>query len=238
VVIINETKIELSIVVPCYNEEKILERTIQYLEKFLFIHRKYFVGEVIFVNDGSTDNTLGILEQYRTMGGKTTYSTYSVNMGKGFAVRQGIMFSNYNNILILDTDLSVKPDEIINESLLQQLREDNVWVLAGQRVQVIKQPLYRRFVGNCFSYLHRILFQWDIIDSQNPFKILHNIKKEFVSELKIDGFAYDVELLYKAKLQNIKIKQMSVKYYNNFDSTVTLWKTIRMGLDLFKVRFL
>ena len=231
-------KIKLSIVVPCYNEERILTTTVKKLEKFLFTNRKLFVGEIILVNDGSSDMTYKL--SYLSASNKSYIKvvTYPENMGKGYAVRQGIMYSKYNNILILDADLSVKPEEVLKPEVITKLEIDKPFIIAGQRVQVVKQPIHRRFVGNVFSYLHRFLFRWDIIDSQSPFKILHNIPKEFVSELNIDGFAYDVELLYKAKQKNIPIYKVSVDYINDEDSKVTLRKTIRMGLDLFKVRYL
>ena len=224
----------LSIIIPCYNEAFILPKTIEYLEKFCFRHRKLFVCELMFVNDGSRDHTMHILDDYAKGNPNITIISYPFNLGKGYAVRQGLIESKHDIKLILDADLSVKPDEILKH--LDALKGIEPFIITGQRVQVIKQPLYRRIAGKCFQMLHMLIFDFDFVDTQCPFKVLYKLPKKFAYELKIEGFAYDCELLYKVKKEGYKIITPNVEYNNEPDSRVTLSKTIKMFFDMFRIK--
>jgi len=231
-------KINLSVVIPCYNEEKVLPETIMKLEKFFFKHRDMFAGELIFVNDGSSDTTEKILHSFKETGKNIRVHSYNRNIGKGYAVRRGLMLAKYNNVLLLDADLSVRPEEMLLFATMYNLNSENPFIIQGQRIQMIKQPIHRLFAGKCFELLHKLILNIGVNDTQAPFKLLHNLPEQFVSELKIDGFAYDCELLYKAKRQTIQIWKFDVSYINVEDSRVTIRKTIKMFFDLLRIRFI
>jgi len=230
--------INISIVIPCYNEEKILPESIERLEKFFYQHRDRFVYELIFVDDGSTDNTYEILCSYIHHGKNIRVEAYKYNIGKGYAIKQGLMLAQYNTILILDADLSVRPEELLPISMSHDLESDDTFIVCGIRKYAVPQTKMRILLGKGFSLLHRIWLNVGIWDSQCPMKILHNVSDEFVSELKIEGFAYDLELLYRAKKQNITVNPFKTLYYNVSDSRVTVLKTIRMFWDMLKIRFI
>jgi dolichyl-phosphate beta-glucosyltransferase len=230
----SKSKIKLSVVIPCYNEEKILPETIRNLERFFFRTRHLFQYEILFVDDGSTDSTSNIIKEYATHNKHIFQCGYKYNVGKGYAVGFGIEYSKYHNIMILDADLSVRPDEVLK--LIPELRKSEKMLVVGQRIQVEEQPFYRIIAGKSFSFLQKIILNLGLEDSQCPFKLLIHIG-DISSYLEIDGFAYDCELIYKAKKNKIKIKTMPVKYYNVEDSRVTIWKTIKMFFELLKIRF-
>ena len=223
---------KISVIVPCYNEEKILPDSIKKIEQFFFKYRKKYDYELIFVDDGSSDKTKDILSEYALHKSGFKAILCDKNRGKGYAVRKGLLSALNKVCVVLDADLSVKPDNI-----LSIVPKKYPHLTIGLRYQVEKQPIYRRFVGWVFALIVRVLFQWKPKDTQCPWKVLQNIDKRFIKNLNIDGFAYDVELLYNAIKQKIPVSYMDVEYHNNPDSRVTILKTIRMGLDLLKIRF-
>jgi len=227
-------KKKISVVIPCYNEEKVIVNTINTIRRFFFRHRDKFIYELIFVDDGSNDKTTHLLnvETYDKRNEKLI--RYIKNRGKGYAVRTGLLNAKYDTILILDADLSVKIDNLLKVTLW-----DNAVILSiSKRIQVEKQPFYRIFAGFCFRWLVKIMFLMPYSDTQCPLKVLHNIPKKFINELKIDGFSYDVELIHKARQQSIPISEYEVEYFNNEDSSVTLKKTIKMFLELLRIRII
>lgn len=227
--------IKISVVIPCYNEEKILPKSIEMLEKFFFRHRNKFAYELIFVDDGSDDNTLKVLELYQKSGKNIIIETYPCNIGKGYAIRKGLYLANHDDILILDADLSVRPDELLS---IEFNEIKSPFIIKGERKYVVPQTPLRIFLGKGFSILHKIWLRLPLWDTQCPFAFLHNVPKEFVNELKVDGFAYDLELLYMAKKRNINVHSIKVSYHNVEDSRVTIRKTIQMFFDLIKIRFI
>lgn len=232
------SKIEISVVVPCYNEEKVLPKTIKKLEKFFFVHRDLFVYELIFVDDGSKDSTRKLLESYSESGKNIQVIHYNYNIGKGFAIRSGLNFAQYNNILLLDADLSVRPDELLRLMEQYELDRPEPYIVCGVRKYVVPQTKFRIFLGKAYSLFHKLWLNVGVWDSQCPFKLLHNVSELFVGELTIDGFAYDLEMLYKAKKKGIPILPLTVLYHNEPDSRVTFLKVIDMFVDTIMIRFL
>lgn len=179
----------LSIIIPAYNEGKCIGKNIQTVLDQMY---KWTV-EVVVVNDGSTDNTSNeILKMVSGNRGKVVLLSYSPNMGKGYAVRYGLIHSKYRQKLIIDADLSVNPSEIEYFNL-----PENYAIYKGQRIQKVSQPLYRIFLGKGFKVLCWICTGM-YLDTQSPFWFM-NLPRSFYFDLEIDGFAFDVEILLKAK---------------------------------------
>lgn len=225
----------ISVMIPCYNEEKIIKKTMDDLVDFFEKNnKKIFDYELIFVDDGSKDKTFDILTDNH-LNRKIRIISYYSNRGKGYAVRKGLSSAKFNTILILDADLSVRPEEIFKvKNFIKGW--DEPFLIIGERRQVIKQPLHRILAGFCFRWLVKALFYWHYNDTQCPYKILNNIPREIYLNLKIDGFSYDVELIKRVNEKYI-IHEQEVKYYNKKESKVTIKKTIRMFFDLLKIRF-
>jgi len=219
----------ISVIIPCYNEQDNIE--ISYNQVSTYLDNHGFNYQIIFVNDGSTDNTLKILQHIQKEYFGVNIITYDKNVGKGYAVYRGLNDAVYKTKLILDCDLSVCISELykLNWNWVR-----NQPIIKGQRIQVIRQPLYRIILGKIFKMITYLLTGLNY-DTQCPFTIL-NLDKEFYSNLKINGFAFDVEILLKAKNQEEPVYLFNVDYYNQRKSTVTFSKIIKMLFELIKIR--
>ena len=218
---------EISIIIPAYNEGKTIKQNVMKVFEFFKQYFKDFDFEIIVVNDGSTDDTLEKLLEIHILPLKVFSN--EKNKGKGFAVRQGLLQSKYDTKLLLDADLSVHPDFIFTVPL-----NTDFDIFQGQRIQVTRQPLRRIFAGKILKLLV-YLMTGIFADTQCPFKILR-LPQSFYKSLKIDGFSFDVEILYKAKKQGRKIIYGNVDYYNVEDTRVTFRKTISMFFELLRIR--
>ncbi len=220
---------KISVIIPCYNEQERIEKTVR--RSIVFLNDNGFEYEIMLVNDGSTDATLTVFKRLKIQYKYIDYVSYQKNYGKGFAVSQGLLRSKYFTKVIIDADNSVALTELykLNWDWIQSTE-----VIKGQRIQAVRQPIYRLFVGKCFKIIVWI-FTGLYLDSQSPFTILR-LSQDFYLELEIDGFAYDVEILYIAKQYNIPINKIFVEYKNDFDSKVTFWKSLLMLKEIKKIK--
>src|SRR3989338_4045425 len=167
---------ELSIVIPCYNEEKRIKKTIDNILKYL--HQKKKKTEIIFVNDGSTDETKIIIKHAikKFKSNNIIYAKmvdYAINQGKGYAIKQGIQKSSGKYILLCDADLSTPITEL--DKLKKYISKYDLVI--GSRKQkdssVVKpQSPTREFLGRTFSFLSKIILGVNINDFTCGFKLL------------------------------------------------------------------
>jgi len=222
-----------SVIVPAYNESKQIDNCVYMIQTILSTLPRQVKWEIVLVNDGSMDSTFQkMLNKAKFACGKILAISYYENRGKGYAVRTGLLNSKYDKKIILDADLSVSPVYIRHKP---KVKLGEYYVIKGQRRQVRKQPLYRIFLGKSWQTLTYLLTGLNM-DTQCPYWQV-KLPPEFYNQLKIDGFAYDVEILYKAKREGIPIHVIPVDYYNDENSSVTFKKTIQMFKDLVRVRF-
>lgn len=218
-------KKNISVIIPCYNEQGVLVDTLSRL----MLYKSHNL-EIVVVDDGSKDNTYWIAKKVLKDYKNKKIIQLLQNKGKGYAVRTGLLNSKYKWKLILDADSSVDISEL--DSVIESDFNDYDSII-GVRNQVNPQPTYRILLGKIWQALvWSHTFIW--MDTQCPFKLLH-WPKEFYDKLKIDGFAYDVELLMIAKKHGFPWKKKLVDYYNKPDSKVTLKKVLRMFWDLLKI---
>lgn len=212
---------KLSVVVPCYNEGKdIASKSAIILAKLKDLPIE---SELILVNDGSKDNTK---EEIAKIKGAIA-SGYDVNRGKGGAVKKGIEDAGGDYILFMDADLSTDLEAI--DKLLPLLGKEKF--IIGSRHHKdsklpIKQPLKRRFIGWCCRKLVNMKFKFHYSDTQCGFKCIEaKFAKEMVKVQIVNRFAFDVEYLYIAKLNNIKPVEIPVIWSDDRGSTVSPLKS-------------
>jgi dolichyl-phosphate beta-glucosyltransferase len=219
----------VSVIIPVFNEADKVQGTHYHVNQYLAT--RGFEYEILFVDDGSTDDTyqklLGLNKAYKDV----SVLHYPTNKGKGYAVRQGLLTSKYLTKIILDCDLSVNIAELNNVDF-ENLRMNHI--IKGIRNQIVKQPIHRIIAGKAWKVLV-FLRTGMFFDTQCPFCVLR-IRKGFYLRLRCNGFAYDVELLYKAKARNFRIDLLPVDYFDDKDSRVTLRKTLRMVRELIELR--
>jgi len=212
---------KLSIIVPCYNESKdIIKNTEIIKEKLKELHQDY---ELILVNDGSKDNTKEVIE---SIPGVRALS-YDVNRGKGGAVKYGIEAATGDYVLFMDADLSTDLEAIKRVTDLA----DQYDMIIGSRhakdsVIKKKQPALRVFIGWCCRQLVNMKFHFNFKDTQCGFKAMRSdVAKKIVAKQQVTNFAFDVEYLYIAKLNNLSIHEMGITWSDDRGSTVSPLKS-------------
>ena len=206
----------ISIIIPCFNEEKVISQNIQKI--YNFFEDKEYVFEIVVINNASTDNTLEVLIE--------TDKNYKIKIlnedrkGKGNAIKLGLLNSKYNNILILDADLSTDINELKDEWL--KLKNS---LLIGSRAlgEEIDTPKIRRLSGLFLNKIIRLFFDIQFRDTQCGFKfIAYEDIRSLANDLSIEGFMYDLDLITLCKKLRIDIKEIPIKYIFNKNSSVSL----------------
>lgn len=228
---------DLSFIIPAYNEA---ERIGASLEKGI----AYFTGqpytwEIVVVDDGSRDATADVVERFADRGVRLLRQPR--NMGKGAAVRRGMLEAQGDIRIFSDADFSTPVEE--TERALEHLKTYDVAIgsRAIDRSYVkVHQPWYREMMGNIFNLFVQALAVSGIKDTQCGFKGFRaKVAEDVFGRTKIDGFSFDVEALYIARKLGYSIKEFPVHWYNDERSTLNpVTDAIRMFRELLKVRSL
>jgi dolichyl-phosphate beta-glucosyltransferase len=229
----------ISVIVPAFNEEKRLNETLPRLWRS--INRRFSSFEIIVVDDGSTDGTGKIVREFADSHPQVFLLRYENNQGKGYAVRTGVMAAIGEYILFCDADLSTPFREI--DKLMKAL-EDGGDIAIGSRVgkesKILKrQPIYRVLMGKTFNKLVQLLAVPGIKDTQCGFKCFRGaVARELFKSCRIDGFSFDVELLFIGRQKGMKIQEVGVLWKNDLQSRVhPVFHSLQMLKDLFVIRW-
>ncbi len=236
---------DLTLIVPAFNEEKRITATLQSIDQFF--RKNQISREIIVVDDGSKDNTVGVVKRLSREISDLSVVHYDTNMGKGYAVRQGVEHSRGKYILFTDADNSTPIDEC--EKLLPLLEKHQVAIgsryISGSDIK-IKQPAYRIILGRLGNALIQFFLLDGIKDTQCGFKAFqHNAAKEIFSRMKINRWGFDMEVLVIARLLTYSIREIPVSWYNSSESRVrplrdavnTLKELIIIKLNLWGGRY-
>lgn len=231
-------KEKLSLVIPAFNEEKRLTMTLPVL--WNEVCRLFPEFEIIVVDDGSTDKTAEIVMDFSKQKSGVRLIRYEKNRGKGYAVRTGVLAATGDLVLFSDADLSTPFGEIVK--LLQAL-EEGADVAIGSRAvkntRILKrQPFYRVLMGKTFNKIVQLLATPGIFDTQCGFKLFPRATAvNLFSDCRIDGFGFDVEVLFLARKRGMQIREVGVKWLNSPDSKVhPVLDSSRMLRDLLVIR--
>jgi glycosyltransferase involved in cell wall biosynthesis len=225
--------IDLSVIIPAFNEENNASRMLKNLTRKLDeTNLKY---EVILVNDGSKDNTLYVLEQLKGSYSNIKIISYDENKGKGYAVRSGILESEGEIVMYIDGDLDISPD-IIPE-YIEQLKNYDI-VIGSKRVSNadVKDSISRKILSKAFSIIVKIGMNLKIKDTQVGLKIGDGKQmRKIFKIMSTNGFAFDVELLTVATLLKLKIKEMPIEL--NLTRQFSFIHASKMFLDTMKIMY-
>jgi dolichyl-phosphate beta-glucosyltransferase len=222
----------LSIVIPCYNEEQRLPRTLDRIEGYFEArHTSY---ELVLVDDGSRDGTRMIMDAAAERNRRVKVEGLPQNRGKGRALAVGVSAATGDEILVTDADLSTPIEEL---EKLQAALDSGAGVaiasraLKGSRVE-ISQPFYRVLMGKVFNLVVQAVLLPGIWDTQCGFKLFRaNVAREAFAALSTDGFGYDPEVLYYARKRGVAIAEVPVVWRNSAPTKVS---AIRSSLDMLK----
>ncbi len=237
----------LSWIIPAYNEEKRIEKTIREVDAYLHARRLADGYEIIVVNSGSRDRTAEMVRSIQNQISGLQILNVE-NRGKGWAVKKGMLAGKGDIRIFADADNSVSPEQFDNFlphlCLSGQERPGCFGVvigsieIAGARIEEQAQ-WYRRMLGKLAKYVIRIgSGLWEIRDSQRGFKVFTRAAAEYVfPKQTIFGWGFDFEILLIAKRGGFGIKEVPVDWINPPDSKVSIGAYLTTLLELLRVRW-
>jgi glycosyltransferase involved in cell wall biosynthesis len=229
----------LSIVIPAYNEENRLPATIEAVERWLDT-QAFDAIEVIVVDDGSRDRTAAVAAQYAERDPRLRLLRNPGNRGKGYSVRHGMLEAASDWVLFTDADLSAPIGEFgkLFEAVVRQDAAIAIGSRALDRSLVgVHQPVFREYSGRFFNVLMRTFTGLPFRDTQCGFKLFRaDAAREVFRRVQLEGFGFDVEALYIARLLRFKTVEVAVRWNNVEGTKVSLLHGLDAFVDLARIR--
>jgi dolichyl-phosphate beta-glucosyltransferase len=230
------SSIQLSILIPAYNEEFRVCGTIELLEAYL--DQQDYGWEILVVNDGSTDKTSLVVAERHP---EVRLVEYSGNKGKGYATRIGAPQCKGEFILIYDADGSTPIEDV---EKLWPFFDDGADIVIGSRAMdnsdvQVRQPLYRQSMGRIYNVLLRLLMLTNFKDTQCGFKgVRYSCVETVFPLMTIDGFGADCEMLFIAAKKGYQIEEVPVRWLNSPDTRVhPIFDSLDMIREVLIIRF-
>ena len=235
----HKRQIELSIIIPAYNEKARLPNTM--LETIKWCKKNCSDYEILIVDDGSDDETLEIgmlFTEYQD----NVSCIANPHLGKGAAVRSGMLNSSGEHVLFMDADCATPLEEI--PKLRSKLLEGYAIAIGSRIVQApgetrVVTSLRRKIIGRFFAAIVNQFGVGGIGDTQCGFKIFHReVVKDIFSRQKLNGFAFDVEILFLAHKFSLPVSEVPINWHNKDGSKVNLvLDSFSMLRDVLKLAF-
>jgi glycosyltransferase involved in cell wall biosynthesis len=226
-------QVELSFVIPAYNEEIFIEDTLGTLD--LAIKEKMSQYEIVVVDDGSKDQTFTKALQYARRNGHVKVIRYARNAGKGFAIKTGVMESTGDVVIFLDGDMEIDLNTI-SKYVKALENADIVIATKWHPDSIVSMPLDRRMLSRTFNVLVRALIGFNLKDTQVGLKVMkRSAVNKIFPRLSVKRYAFDVELLTLAHLFGLKIVEMPVKL--KISSSFKPKDAWRMFVDLLGIAY-
>lgn len=236
----NNQKIYLSVIIPAYNEEKRLPKTLREIDNYL--KKQSYISEIIVVSDGSTDRTVEKVKTLMPEIENLKVLEFKKRQGKGFGVKQGMLSARGEYRIFTDADNSTSIDQI--EKMWPEFSK-GYDVIIGSRdikgaVLAVPQSWLRRVIlGKGFRLLRKIIIGlWKIEDTQCGFKgFKQKAAQDIFSRITILGFGFDPEVLVIATKLNYRIKEIPITWENDAESKVKFKSIIEMFFEILQIRW-
>jgi dolichyl-phosphate beta-glucosyltransferase len=227
----------LSIIIPAYNEERRIVRTLS--ETFDYLSAQKYESEVIVVNDGSSDRTAEKALAFESR--RLRLLENPGNRGKGYSVRNGMLQAKGEIVLFYDADLATPTSEIVK--VIGPIAEDRYDVVFGSRAlnrSLIgtHQSAMREKIGQAFNLIQYLFTKLDFKDTQCGFKAFRLKAARSIFPLqRIDGFGFDPEILYIAQKQGWRLLETPVRWNHVEGSKLNpIGASIEMLFDVISIR--
>ncbi len=227
----------LSVVIPAFNEEPRISDTLSQVIEYLT--DRGYAWEIVVADDGSQDQTAQLVERVATEHSNVRILRLP-HRGKGWAVKNGMLAAQGEYRLLCDADLSVPISQV--ERLLPPLGPGSDIVLGSREAPGAArfgEPARRHLMGRVFNLLVGGLAVPGLADTQCGFKCFRGeAAQDLFQRQTMDGFAFDVELLYLARKRGLTFKEVGVDWYYRSQSKVRpVQDSLAMTLDLLKIRW-
>ena len=231
--------LHLSVVIPAYNEEKRLPQSLAAVMDFLV--KQPYASEIIVSDDGSQDRTVALSNELLREFPHQILVTPQ-NRGKGHAVRQGMLAATGSYVLFTDADLSTPIEEVARFLACLEKDQDVVIgsrALPGSQVE-IHQNFLRETMGKVFNFIAQMWAFKGVHDSQCGFKCFRReAAQKLFSLQKLDGFSFDVEIVYLAQKLGLRLLELPVIWRNSAQSRVQVFRDpLMMFWDVLRIRSL
>lgn len=245
----NKHKVDISIVVPCYNEEQRMISSLNTIVSFMNSYNPSF--EIIVVDDGSKDSSVQLIKNYISSR-ENIYLVENPHKGKGFAVRTGFLMTEGKYILMTDADLATPIDEIKRLLVWVENQDYDIAIASREGIGAVRheEPFLRHLMGRVFNLLIKIIVGLFYKDTQCGFKLFKGDKaRDIFNRLILFGdsskvvkypkvTAFDVEVLVIAKNDGLKVKEIPVPWtYVPTKRVSAIRDSILMLLEISKIRF-
>jgi dolichyl-phosphate beta-glucosyltransferase len=229
----------LSIVIPAYNEERRLVQSLAKIAAYLDAER--LDAEVLVVDDGSKDRTAE-LAAGALSGRRGRVVRNGENRGKGYSVRHGALEARGRFVLVCDADLSTPIED--HQKLARTIRDRDCDVVIGSRALpdsnvLVRQSWLRQSMGKSFNMIIRALTGLPWRDTQCGIKLMDRDRvKPLLEKMVVDGFAFDVEILFLCAKFGLSVAEVPVTWRNAAGSKVSLLSDpLRMVADVLRLRW-
>lgn len=229
---------KLSVIIPSYNEEKRINKTLISVNEFL--KKQPYEYEILVVNDGSIDGTSGVVKELLPNIPNLRLIDNQENHGKGWVTKQGMLEAVGDIRVFMDADNSTKIDEITK--FLKFFESGSDIVLGSRRIagsNVAKdQNMIREFLGWAFRTIVHIIVPVGVTDTQCGFKAFSAKSAEQIfPKQTIFRWAFDVEILALARKNKFKISEVPITWVNDEGSHVKFSGMVNMLLEILKIRW-
>jgi dolichyl-phosphate beta-glucosyltransferase len=223
-----------SIVIPAHNEQNRLPGTLE--QVFEFLKQQPFPSEVIVVENGSTDDTRQIAEQFARE--HPNLSVLQSEKGKGAAVRRGMLAARGDFRFMCDADLSMPVEEIV-KFLPPRLENVDIAIASREARGAVRynEPSYRHLGGRGINFIVQALILPGLNDTQCGFKCFRSaVAEDLFRRQTMPGWSFDIELLYIARRRGYRIVEIPIHWYHSSESKVSaLRDALRMIQDIFRI---
>lgn len=232
---------KISVVIPAYNEDRRLARTLVETWNFLDSYSPSY--EIIVVDDGSIDATALLVRQFHRLNPRIILIRLGRNRGKGAAVRLGMNNARGRYIIYLDADGSSRIDHMAK---LVCAVDDGADVAIGSRITrgndetKVTRLWHRHLIGQTFNFFVQRIAVPGFLDTQCGFKMFRQqVARVLFSKQKIEGFAFDVEVLYLCRRLGFRVVEIPIDWSHAPGSKLWLLRdSLYMLFDLCRIRLL
>ena len=221
---------ELSVILTCLNQEKVLEQSVEEIRKVLNTNKLKY--EIVIVDDGSTDSTYSIMKGLEKKYNNIMLFKHPQNIGRGRAVSNGFKVAKGKFVGFLDTDLELHPKYI--PMFIKELKKgyDVAIYLRKYRLNMI--GLIRAFTGYSYNFLVRLLLNVKLKDTETGFKFFRRDKiLDLLDEIKEERWFWDTEIMVRSYLKGLKIREIPLIYTPNKEGGSTV-RIFQDSLDFLK----